>query len=69
MPGFQIMTTSCTTNSSVGMMLPTCSLRSAEASEHPQVFTSATPPYVITHANPRWTQLCGWTLEEVCNHR
>ena len=32
MPGFQIMMTSCTTNSSVSTLPPTCSLRSTEAS-------------------------------------
>mmetsp|Transcript_40342 Transcript_40342/g.91376 ORF Transcript_40342/g.91376 Transcript_40342/m.91376 type:complete len:295 (-) Transcript_40342:723-1607(-) len=32
------------------------------------VLTDSNPPYAITHVNQRWSEMCGYTLEEVEGH-
>jgi len=40
-------------------------LEKSHVSDEAQIFTTANPPYVISHTNAAWTRLCGWEECEV----
>ena len=40
-------------------------VEAAASAPEATIFTTATSPFLITHANAAWTRLCGWEASEV----
>lgn len=64
-PSMEPQATACGSTLSLRRRSLQATLLSSHESKDPQIFTTAAPPYTITHVNAAWETLCGFEAREV----